>query len=66
MAEILNLLTNLLRNLPTVLCSAPIYALSNEMLLSSWLDRALAAGCVSSDAYRKISRENAIKILNLN
>ncbi len=39
---------------------------SNEMLLSSWLDRALAAGCISSDAYRKISRENAIKILNLN
>jgi predicted TIM-barrel fold metal-dependent hydrolase len=42
-----------------------ICAPHNNMLLSHWLDKAYEEKNISEDAYRKISRENAIKILGL-
>jgi predicted TIM-barrel fold metal-dependent hydrolase len=42
-----------------------ICAPHNNMLLSHWLDKAYEEKNISEDAYRKISRENAIRILGL-
>lgn len=38
----------------------------NEMELSHWLDEAFNTGCISETVYKKICRENAIRILKLN
>lgn len=37
----------------------------NEMMLSRWLDGAVNSGCISEKAYRKICRENAVRILKI-
>lgn len=34
--------------------------------LASWLDDALASGCISPENYRKICRDNAIRLFSLN
>lgn len=38
----------------------------NEMELSHWLDAAFSTGCITETVYKKICRENAIRILKLN
>ena len=42
-----------------------ICAPHNEMKLSHWLDDAVNNGCISQTVYRKICRENAIRILKI-
>jgi predicted TIM-barrel fold metal-dependent hydrolase len=37
----------------------------NEMELSHWLDNAFNTGCISETVYKKICRENAVRILKL-
>jgi len=42
-----------------------ICCVKNDMRLSYWLDDMLAQGRISEKAYRKVSRENALKLLGL-
>ena len=43
-----------------------ICAPTNDMKLSAWLDEMLAQGNISETAYRKVCRENALKLLGIN
>ncbi|MDD4773535.1 MAG: amidohydrolase family protein [Eubacteriales bacterium] len=42
-----------------------ICAPHNEMKLSHWLDDAVNSGCISQTVYRKICRDNAIRIMKI-
>ena len=48
-----------------LLFGTDICAPSNYMGLSRWLDEAVNGGRISEKAYRKVSRENAIRLLRL-
>jgi predicted TIM-barrel fold metal-dependent hydrolase len=48
-----------------LLFGTDICAPENNMKLSFWLDDAVAGGKISQKAYRKVSRENAEKLLGL-
>ncbi len=48
-----------------LLFGTDLYMPNQQSLLSGWLDKSYENGCISEENYKKICRENAIKLFNL-